>query len=766
MKPKSRYFAKFGAVPAILFLVQAAALAQTIVPRNGYVYPAGGRQGATLEVVVGGQFLDGVRGAMVSGEGIEAAVVEHVKPLQPGQANQLREKLKELLEKRAAADQQRGRWNESDDQALAEIRKKLANFMGRPSTPAIAETVRLNVTIAADAALGDRELRLVTPIGLTSPLAFRVGQLPEYSRKPLRAVRQPDTGIVQPRAAAARALPPDPPESITLPAIVNGQIAPGGANRYRFQAGRGQHLVMAASARGLIPYISDAVPGWFQAAMTLYDGKGKEVAHADHYRFQPDPVLSFRVPEDGEYVLEIRDSIYRGREDFVYRITMGELPYITSIFPLGAKAGSPARVELAGWNLPSKSEVVPETGRQTGVHPFSIAANSRRSNVVPFAIDDLAEAMEKEPNHSKERAQQVKLPVIVNGQIGQPGDTDIFRFSGRAGEQLSIEVRARRLGSPLDSILMLSDSSGRQVAVNDDREDKGAGRLTHHADSQILIRLPGNGTYYLQVGDAQRKGGTDYGYRLRISKAQPDFELRVSPASISARGGTNAPITVHAIRRDGFTGEIALSLNDAPEGSLLHGARIPENQDQIRLTLSVPPSTAGMPVKLQLEGRANVQGHEVRRISVPAEKMTQAFFYQHLVPSNDLLLLVTNGPRARMNWRIDASDPLRLPVGGTARFRMVVPVARIADQIRLSLDEAPEGVSIEETSVVRGGVQVVLRADREKAKAGVSGNLIVEAAMVRPGNTGKAPQSARRIPGLILPAIPFEIVANPKQARK
>ena len=38
-------------------------------------------------------------------------------------------------------------------------------------------------------------------------------------------------------------------------------------------------------------------------------------------------------------MIEINDAIYRGREDFVYRITIGELPFVTSIFPLGGPAG-------------------------------------------------------------------------------------------------------------------------------------------------------------------------------------------------------------------------------------------------------------------------------------------------------------------------------------------------------------------------------------------------------------------------------------------
>ena len=143
--------------------------------------------------------------------------------------------------------------------------------------------------------------------------------------------------------------------NITLPAIVNGQIMPGGVDRYRFEARKGQQLVVAVSARELIPYLADAVPGWFQAAVALYDSAGNELAYDDHYRFHPDPVLHCKIPKDGQYVLEIRDALYRGREDFVYRITVGELPFVTSIFPLGGPAGTQTTVELKGWNLPVTS---------------------------------------------------------------------------------------------------------------------------------------------------------------------------------------------------------------------------------------------------------------------------------------------------------------------------------------------------------------------------------------------------------------------------
>ena len=126
---------------------------------------------------------------------------------------------------------------------------------------------------------------------------------------------------------------------VQLPAVVNGQILSGQVDRYRFAAKKGQHLVLAVSAQQLVPYIADAVPGWFQAAITLSDEQGKELAYAGSYRFHPDPVLHYEVPRDGKYVVEINDSVFRGREDFVYRMALGELPFVTGIFPLGGKAG-------------------------------------------------------------------------------------------------------------------------------------------------------------------------------------------------------------------------------------------------------------------------------------------------------------------------------------------------------------------------------------------------------------------------------------------
>jgi len=754
----------------VTFLSVAPATLAQNNPRIGYVYPAGGQQGATFQVMLGGQYLDGAANVYVSGAGVQATVVEYNKPLTSKELSLLKEKLKELQEKKSAATKnsegQSGQdrsqtptnpvWTAEDEKMLAEVRKKLSNPPNRQGNPAIAETVTLQVTMAPDAEPGKRELKLGTQLGVSNPLVFCVDQLPEFSGKTAISSGESRIGM------ATKSIPAETEMNIALPAIVNGQIMPGEVDLFRFKARKGEQLVVAARARELIPYLADAVPGWFQATLAIYDAKGNELAYDDDYRFNPDPVLHYEIPNDGEYVIEIKDSIYRGREDFVYRIALGELPFVTSIFPLGGQAGAQTTIEVQGWNLPVDRLTMDDKDKGPGIYPVSVRDQERISNPVPFAVDTLPECLEQESNNQPGNAQPVTLPIIVNGRIDKPGDWDVFRFEGRTGDKIVAEVYARRLGSPLDSVLKLTDATGSQLAFNDDREDKGAGLTTHHADSWLCATLPADGTYYLHMGDTQHKGGAEYGYRLRISPPQPDFELRVVPSSINIRAGASIPMTVYALRKDGFSDEIALVLKDLPRGFSLRGVSVPAQQDKVRLTLTAPPMPLEEPISLHMEGRATIQGREVFRPAVPAEDMMQAFSYRHLVPAKDLKVAVTGRWRPIAAAKILSETPVRIPAGGTALVRISAPINSPAGQVKIELNEPPDGIAIRNVSAIRQGMEIVLQSDAAKVKPGLKGNLIFNASVVKsPESKNEKVQGNKgRIQLGTLPAIPFEIIES------
>ncbi len=79
------------------------------------------------------------------------------------------------------------------------------------------------------------------------------------------------------------------------------------------------------------------------------------------------------------------------------------------------------------------------------------------------------EILEQEPNNSPAQAQTVSLPVTINGHIfsgpekGDGPDQDYFRFHARKGENVTIDVAASRLGSPLDSSIEVLDAQGRDI---------------------------------------------------------------------------------------------------------------------------------------------------------------------------------------------------------------------------------------------------------------------------------------------------------------
>jgi hypothetical protein len=761
----------------------------------GYVYPAGGQRGTTVEVTVGGQGILDVHAAHFSGAGVRAKVLSTPAPPRRDDIAEDRDELRELTKRKAAALRPGGRaaggkprtaWTDEDEDRLMELAEKVSAFARARDVPALATRVTLEVAIAADAAPGRRELRLEGALGLSNPLVFQIGDLPEIAEPPLQA-RDVMATVGEQRFAQWRRFVPRPDSTLRLklPTVVNGQIGPGERDHFAFAARKGQRLVVATAARELLPYVADAVPGWCDPVIAIADAGGRELACADHWRFHPDPVLCFEVPKDGEYVLEIADCLFRGREDFIYRLTVGEVPFVMDAFPLGGRAGTATPIALQGWNLPAASMTMPGD-LLPGVHELRqggcawLAAPGIR-----FAVDTFPDCREESLPGASGGGRQVALPVWIAGRIGTPGESDRYVFEGRAGQKIAAEVQARRLGSPLDSFIALTDAVGRTLVSNDDFTDRGAGLVTHQADSFLLATLPTNGLYRVCLSDTQGKAGPAYAYRLRLSEPRPDFELRVSPSVVNLRRGTAQAVTLHALRRDGFDGEIVVSLADPARGFALGGNRIPPGVDQIRMTLSAP--TGGEPgaVELRLQGAGQIAGQRVVRAAAPAEDLMQAFAWRFLVPAETFTAYLLPGRGKALPWPA-IERPVLIPVGGTATVSLRMPLKTPLGEIGLELSDPPAGVSL--VRLVERGWQtdLVLQAAAD-AKSGLRGNLIVDVSLTRPppaegtepvraapapapgalrgtnaASRAQAPAVAvpRRVPIGTLPAIPFEVVGR------
>lgn len=650
----------------------------------GYVYPAGGQAGTNITVRLGGQGLEEVKGAIVTGNGVSAVVVENYRRLNNQEMQLLNEQVAVLKRETMTAEakamlvsdsgQMMSAAEHSDDVAGSEskapdtgnrgdaIRKQIEKierrtfeFVQNPASMAIGSVVILEVRVGADATPGEREIRLVTARGISNPLPFHIGSIPEHTKK---AMIPSAKQVLGKEAQALRRRGMDETEArIELPCTVNGQISSGEISRYWFKAKKGQKLVISVQARELVPFIADAVPGWFQPVLTVYDKQGREVAYVDDFYFKPDPAVLFDVPEDGEYMFAIRDSLYRGREDFVYRISAGELPFVTSVFPLGKRAGSDTRPQVRGWNLKNDNmelacscavcaEIESNNAQPLdasaisapGIHMLQPKTQPLASGALRFAVSDLPESTEA--NDSAQKAQAVEMPCVINGRIERPGQVDVYEFSGKSNGVVVLEVLARRLDSPLDSVLRVTDATGALLGFNDDTEDLGAGIQTHHADSYLRVTLPKDGAYYAHLTDTARSGGDAFAYRLRISEPQPRFELRVTPSNLNLRSRSSGGLNVHAIRRDGFAGPIQVSLKDSAAGFSAQPITMAATQTVARLNIKTRLDATDEPVDLVVRGRAKWEERTLESIATPAEDKMQAFLWRHLVPARDLKAVV------------------------------------------------------------------------------------------------------------------------------
>jgi hypothetical protein len=140
----------------------------------------------------------------------------------------------------------------------------------------------------------------------------------------------------------------------------------------------------------------------------------------------------------------------------------------------------------------------------------------------------------------------------------------------------------------------------------------------------------------------------------------------------------------------------------------------------------------------------------------------QAFKYHHLVPAQDFKVAVMGRGPTVGPVKLLGDSPVRIPVGGTACVRFDTSAASLPEKFQLELSEPPPGISIQNSSVSAGSIEVVIKSDAGVTKAGLQGNLIVNA--FEPGlpavSKEKTRGTARRVPLATLPAIAFDVVTS------
>lgn len=350
------------------------------------------------------------------------------------------------------------------------------------------DTLKVTLKLAADCRLGEHAFRVRTSGGLSELRTFWVGALPVVDEK------EPNSQF-------------DTPQPISLNTTVHGVVDNEDVDYFVVECKKGQRL--SAEVEGM--RLGNT---FFDPYVAILDSRRFEIAVGDDSPLTgQDGGCSVVIPADGKYVIQVRESSYAGNGASQYRLHVGTFPRPTAVVPAGGKPGEELEVRFIGdpageikqkVKLPAAADPNFRLHCQTadGVHP----AGSK------FRVVDLPNAIDTPAAVASAGAVVGAVPGAFNGVIAKPGEAKFFKFAAKKGQVFDIHCHARRLGSPLDSVMFIGLANGPNPANTLVGNDDAIG-----PDSYFRFGVPQDGDYFLWVHDHLKKGGPDYFFRIEVT---------------------------------------------------------------------------------------------------------------------------------------------------------------------------------------------------------------------------------------------------------
>jgi hypothetical protein len=357
--------------------------------------------------------------------------------------------------------------------------------------------VKATMKIAADCPLGEHALRLRCLSGTSTLRTFWVGALPCVDE-------------VEPNNDFAK------PQPIPMNCTVQGLITPEDVDYFVVEAKKGQRLSIEIEGMRL-------GTAFFDPAIAILNEKRFELATSDDTPLLgQDACCSIIAPDDGKYIIRVRESAYGGSATSYYRLHVGTFPRPMAVFPPGGKIGEETEYTYLGDPVGEirKKIKLGQPGADGKVRIHCDDAGGITPSPFPMRAGELTNVNEVEPNDSPQQATPGKVPCAFNGIINKPGDHDYFKFAAKKGEVYDIRCYARKLGSPLDSVIWVSYADGRMIAANDDAEGS--------PDSFIRFTVPEDKEYVVGIRDHLFKGGPLFVYRIEITPVEPRLAVLVA----------------------------------------------------------------------------------------------------------------------------------------------------------------------------------------------------------------------------------------------
>lgn len=493
------------------------------------VFPMGARQGAHLRVEVRGRNLGGSYAAWFSSQRLKGRVeeVEPAKDLKPPPG-------------------------ESGDE------KKKGN------------RVLLRVEVDPETKVGNHAVRLVSPRGVSNAMSFRVDSDP---------VIEEIEGLHQ---------RPEQAQEITFPVVVNGRISQGGeVDSYGFDALKNQELVfevlLLRNGKNRSRHESVGLVELYRPGGSWFDPQ-RAIRLATNKRTKPR--LTYRFQNEGHYLIKVRTLLGAGDPDTVYQLRIASAESGASQEGEGnpseksaqliersfTRKLEPERLQML-WSRTVKTPAIESSNPQTNsASAGGDAVSTAPTEEVALSTGTATAAVlsEKEPNETAEEALAVTIPAIIEGAIAQPGDVDTFKFKVETGEKLAFEIETPEEG-PLffNPRLGVVDGDGNEFLTNvHKRIVRNFTFYQKDVQPKTVYTFKLGGEYALQVRDlTSRHGDRSFVYRVLIRSQVPHAgEVKVLQDRVNLKRGSARKLTLITEQEEGFEGEIALRVENLPEG--------------------------------------------------------------------------------------------------------------------------------------------------------------------------------------------------------
>ena len=427
--------------------------------------------------------------------------------------------------------------------------------------------------IAADCRLGEHALRIRTASGISALRLFYVGPFPSVEEK-------------EPNNEAAKAQP------VALNSTVQGTIGSEDVDVFSVEVKKDQRLSVEIEGARLGRTL-------FDPTVTVLSADGRVLAASDDTPLLGhDGFVSLLAPADGKYLIQVRDMTYAGTGHF-YRLHLGTFPRPAAVFPLGGQPGETLEAKFLGDPTGDFTQPITLPSEKSRSARFGLVADHHGLAPSPnwLRISPLTNAPSITPGNTlgKATALNTTAPLAFNGVLTTKGNAAFFRFTAKKDQNLDFQVYARRLGSPLDSVLTVFDAKGKSLGNNDD----AAG----NPDSAVRVKIPEDGDYTVKVADQLARGGPRFTYRVEIAEVAPTLTLSIPDTarydnetrkSIVVPRGNRFAVLLN-INRDTFNGDLAVTFDGLPAGITA-------------LADTVPGSLSAVPVVFDATADAPIAG--------------------------------------------------------------------------------------------------------------------------------------------------------------